>query len=89
MTTKDWKIFGKNSEAISWVKKKDNYGSNPHINGESIGISSEVGSWINGNFKEVDNWNFKVTNKGFITNTKLFKNKSLALKFARQYMRTH
>ena len=89
MALKDWKIFGKNSASISWIKIKDNYGSNPHINGISIGIRAIVGDFKSGSWKSSKHWVFEETNKGFISDRHSFKNKSLALKFAKEFMRTH
>ena len=84
MALKDWIKFSENS----WIKRKDNYGNNPHTNGILVGYSPIVYEWINGKAKHTKNVNFEIWNKAFVIK-KQRTSKSLALKFAKSYMRTH
>ena len=74
MATKDWKIAYKSNKSIKWFNKKNN--------------ASEViiKFWENSDLWKVsyDNWDFGGKHDG-----KLVDTKSQALKFAKDYMRTH
>jgi hypothetical protein len=89
MAIKDWEVFSDNKTVKTWIKKKDNHGSNPHLNGVNISILPALGEWANGKWKNKKDWNFEINNKVYFVSKETFKTKSAALKFAKNYMRKH
>ena len=89
MALKDWKVYHKNSSITTWIKKKDAYGTNPHLNGTTISVMPSIGEWINGKWKKQKTFKIEIDNKGYGVDTKRFKTKSQALKYAKAYMRKY
>ena len=89
MATKDWKKLGTNSSITTWIKKKDDSGSNPHLNGTtiSVGVNTDW-DWDKKKLAK-GGYDVEIDNKGYKQSSKWFRSKSQALKFARRYMRTH
>ena len=89
MKIEDWNKFSSNSSVISWIKNKDNFGLNPHLNGECISVEINTDWDWNKKRLKTGGYDFEVMNKGHKRDSKHFKTKSQALKFAKAYMRKH
>lgn len=89
MATKDWKVFDDNDTVKSWVKPgKDS--NNPHLSGgKVVGVLPALGEWVDGKWKNAKDWAVEIDESGYSKDKKIFKTKSQALAYAKQYMRTH
>ena len=89
MGLKDWKIFGKNSSITTWIKKKDDFGDNPHLNGTtvSVGVNTDW-DWDKKRLTK-GGYDVEIDNKGFKKSSKWFKTKPKALKYAKMYRKQH
>ena len=89
MALKDWKVGGKNSSVTTWIKKKDDYGLNPHLNGTTISVAINTDwDWIKDKLSK-GGYDVEIAHKGFYQSRKWFKTKSEALKYAKEYMSKH
>ena len=86
---KDWKIFGKNSSITTWIKKKDNYGNNPHLNGTSISVGVNTDWDWNKKRLAKEGFDVEIDHKGYKKSSKWFKTKTQALNYTKAYMRSH
>ena len=89
MAIKDWKKFGQNSSVTTWIRKKDDYGLNPHLNGTTISVGVNTDWDWNKKKLSKGGYDVEIDNKGFKQSSKWFKTKQQALKYARAYMRKH
>jgi hypothetical protein len=89
MALKDWKLYHKNPSITTWIKKKDDYGLNPHFNGTIISV--EINSDWDWNKKKLSKggYDVEINTQGFNQSRKWFKTKSEALTYAKKFMRTY
>ncbi len=89
MALKDWKLYHKNPSITTWIKKKDDYGLNPHLNGTIISVKINIDWDWNKKKLSKGGYDVEIRNKGFTQSRKWFKTKSEALAYAKKFMRNN